>query len=87
MKYVVSVSKSYIHRGLHIHKPSTKKRWFIYYYDEDGQFHSEQVSYVKAMYFKKHKWRRLKYYCEICEKLFLLLAKSKKQLECPSCGY
>lgn len=35
-KYIVSVSKTYNHRGNHRHKSKTKKRWFIYYYDEDG---------------------------------------------------
>ena len=87
MKYVFSVAKTYLHRGKHRHKESTKKRWFIYYCNKEGHFYSEQVSFVKAMYYKKRKLRRLRYYCEMCEKLFVLVAKSKKELECPACGY
>lgn len=62
MKHIISVSKTYIHRGRHKHKPSTKKQWFVYYYDENGKFHSEKVSYLQAMYYKQQKLRRLKYY-------------------------
>lgn len=87
MKYVFSVSKTYIHRGLHRHKKSTKKRWFIYYYDEYQKFHSEMVSFSQAMYYKTKKLRRLKYYCEACDKLWLLFVKSRKQLECPECNF
>lgn len=86
MKYVISVAKSYIHRGKHKHKASTKKSWFVYYYDEDGLFHSEQVSFIKAMFYKNQKLRRLKYICTECGQTFLGLAKSPKQeLECPYC--
>ncbi len=68
------------------HKKSTKKYWFIYYFDEEGHFHSEQVSYLKAMYYKKQKFRRMKYICLECGQVFLGLAKSPKQeLDCPYC--
>lgn len=87
MKYIVSVSKTYIHRGLHRHKKSTKKRWFIYYYDLDGKFHSEQVSLAQAMYYKTKKLGRFKYYCEACDKLWILLAKSRKKLVCSECNF
>ncbi len=85
MKYVFSVSKTYKHRGQHRHKKSTKKHWCIYYCDELGRFGSEMVSFSQAMYYKTKKYRRLKYYCEACGKLFVLLAKSRKQLECHNC--
>jgi rubrerythrin len=87
MKNIISVSKTYIHRGRHKHKPSTKKQWFVYYYDENGKFHSEKISYLQAMYYKQQKLRRLKYYCENCGKFFLGLVKSpKQQVVCPNCG-
>lgn len=86
MKYVFSVAKTYLHRGKHRHKSSTKKRWFIYYYDEDQKFRSEQVSFAKAMYYKKNKFRRISYICTECGKMFVGLVKSKKQeLPCPFC--
>jgi len=86
MKYVVSVSKAYKHRGVS-HKKSTKKYWFIYYFDEEeGHFHSEQVSYLKAMYYKTQKLRRMKCICLEYGQVFVGLVKSPKQLvDCPYC--
>lgn len=86
MKLIVSVAKAYKHRGQHRHKKSTKKPWFIYFYDEDGKFHSEQVSFTQAMYYKTQKLRRLKYSCAVCGNLFVLLAKSRQELVCPICN-
>ena len=86
MKYVVSVSKTYKHRGLHRHRESTKKYWHIYYYDEDFTFHSEQVSFLKAMYYKGHKYYKRKFYCFECENIFVSLVKKRdKTVECPYC--
>ena len=86
MKYIVSVAKTYTHRGKHHHKPSTKKRWCIYYYDEEGHFRSKIVSYLQAMYFKTKKLRRLSYYCTDCRNSFFAFVKSKKDTpQCPFC--
>jgi len=86
MKYVVSVSKTYKHRGLHRHRKSTQKYWHIYYYDEEFVFHSEQVSYLKAMYYKTQKRKKLQYVCPECFNLFVVFVKSsKKELDCPYC--
>ncbi|AFS82629.1 hypothetical protein [Candidatus Nitrosopumilus sediminis] len=86
MKYVVSVSKTYIHRGNHRHKKSTKKRWHIYYYDEEGNFKTQRVSWLSAMYYKTQKRKRLKYICTYCGNVFLGFVKSyKEELECPYC--
>jgi len=35
MKYTISVSKTYKHRGSFRHKLSTKKHWFHYFYEND----------------------------------------------------
>lgn len=85
MKYIVSVSKTYIHRGNHRHKSDTKKRWFIYYY-EDDVFKTKQVSFLQAMYYKTKKHKRIKYVCIECGNMFLGFVKSAKdELECPYC--
>jgi len=79
MKYVVSVSKTYTHRGKHQHKSTTKKRWHIYYYDEDGNFRTERVNWLQALYYKTQKRKRLKYFCTECESVFLGFVKSNKE--------
>ena len=86
MKYVVSVSKTYIHRGKHNHKSNTKKRWFIYYY-EDGKFKSERVTWIQAMYYKIIKRRRIKYICTQCGEWFIgFVFSAKQKIECPNCS-
>jgi len=86
MKYIVSVSKTYIHRGNHKHRDSTKKHWHIYYYDEEGNFHTQRVNTLQALYYKTQKRKRLKYLCIECGNIFVGLVKSsKKELDCPYC--
>lgn len=70
MKYIVSVSKTYIRRGNHKHKPSTKKHWHIYYY-EDGKFKTKRVNTVQALFYKTQKRKRMKYICTECGGIFL----------------
>ena len=86
MKYVVSVSKTYIHRGKHNHRKNTKKRWHVYYYDEEGNFRTQRVNCLQALYYKTQKRKRLKYLCTECGNLFVGLVKSSKDdLDCPYC--
>ena len=86
MKYIVSVSKTYIHRGNHKHRDSTKKYWHIYYYDEYGKFNTKRVSLLQALYYKTQKKKRMKFVCDECETIFMVLVKSKnKIIPCPNC--
>jgi len=86
MKYVVSVSKTYIHRGNHRHKSDTKKKWFVYYYDEEGNFRTERINWLQALYYKTQKRKRLKYVCIDCGNVFLGFVKSSnEELDCPYC--
>ena len=85
MKYIVSVSKTYIHRGNHKHKSSTKKHWYIYYYEE-GEFKTKRVNTLQALYYKTQKRKRMKYICTECGEFFIGLVKShKEKLDCPYC--
>ena len=85
MKYVVSVSKTYIHRGNHRHKSDTKKHWHVYYYEE-GKFHMDRINFLQALYYKAQKRRRIKLMCPQCSRFFIGLLKSRKdKVECPYC--
>ena len=85
MKYIVSVSKTYIHRGNHKHRDSTKKRWHIYYY-EDNEFKTKRVSLLQALYYKTQKRKRMKFICDECGEIFQVLVKSKNEKRpCPNC--
>jgi len=63
-----------------------KKYWHIYYYDEECRFHSEQVGFLKAMYYKNHLWYKRYFICEDCLRKFVALVKKKaRTAECPNC--
>ena len=93
MKYVISVSKMYKHRGIHYHRSKTKKYWHIigYEYDdyeEQYKMFCEQVSWIKAMYYKCHKFKKLNMTCPSRKYTYMYLLKKEKHLEkqeCPRC--
>lgn len=85
MKYVVSVSKTHIHRGNHAHRSNTKKRWHIYYYDEEGNFRTKKVNWLQALYYKTQKRHRIQGVCQNCGQTWLFFVKSKREkLKCPN---
>lgn len=87
MKYVVSVSKTYIHRGNHRHKSKTKKRWHIYYYDEEGNFRTKKVNFLQALYYKTKKRHRIRGTCSKCNSVWVFFVKSRREkLKCPNCS-
>ena len=92
MMYVISVSKTYKHRGRFItHKPKTKKHWQIMYYDidedtEELKLQSKFVNPLHAFYYKFKKYYKRKFYCFECENFFVTLVKKRqKTAECPFC--
>ncbi len=92
MKYVISVSKAYKHRGRNIkHKPKTKKHWQIMYYEinedtEELVLKSKFVNTLQAWYYKLNRYYKRKFYCLECESVFeLLVKKRQKQANCPYC--
>lgn len=92
MKYVISVSKAYKHRGRFIkHKPNTKKHWQIMYYDIDEDteelvLQSKFVRFLTAWYYKFHKYYKRTFYCPECENTFVNLVKKKQKTSpCPYC--
>jgi len=93
MNYVISVSKMYKYRGNHYHRPKTKKYWHIIGYEYDGyeerpKMFCEQVSWIKAMYYKGHKYKKFHLVCPNCRKTYMFLVKKEKDLQkkdCPDC--
>ena len=83
----------YKHRGNHFHRRSTKKYWHIigYEYDdyeEEWKMFCEQVSWIKAMYYKCNKYKKFNLACPSCKNTYRLLVKNEKHLEkqeCPEC--
>jgi transcription initiation factor IIE alpha subunit len=92
-KIVISVSKSYIHRGKSLkHRDNTRKRWHVYYYefspaDRKYKLKSMRVNWLEALYYKAQRHHRYKYYCDECGSLVVAILKRRKSaLECPICA-
>ena len=94
MIYVISVSKTYKHRGRFItHKPKTKKHWQIMYYDidedtEELKLQSKFVNPLQAFYYKFKKYYKRKFVCVECGYVFEMLVKKRQHsidVECPNC--
>ena len=89
MKYTISVSKTYKHRGSFRHKRSTKKHWFHYFYtieDKIAELHCESINWLQAWFYKTRKWHRMKFVCVECGRTFPALVRSKTDtVDCPYC--
>jgi hypothetical protein len=89
--WVISVSKTYKHRGRNIkHRDNTRKVWQIMYYeyDEEGELklHQKYVNVLQAIYYKFHKYYKRKFYCTECEVFVeVLVKKNAKHVQCPFC--
>jgi len=90
--WIISVSKTYKHRGKNItHRINTKKYWQIMYYDfdenaEELKLYSKFVNPLQAFYYKLNKFYKRKFYCVDCGNIFEALVKKKqKTFDCPNC--
>ena len=91
--WVISISKTYKHRGKNVkHRQNTKKYWQIMYYDFDneGEFklYSKFVNHIQAFYYKLNKYYKRSFYCFECNNDFeALVKKRQKTFECPNCEF
>ena len=57
--YAIKVCKTYSHTTKRRNNKTKKSRYKLYFYSEDGQFHSKRISKIKAiwikLFIKKHK--------------------------------
>ena len=92
MKYIVSVSKTYKHRGNHGHKASTKKFWYVYYYEydeieEDWYLQTKQINAFLVPFYKSKQLYKRIFYCPECGvKFWALVKKNQQESECPYCS-
>ena len=91
MKYIISVSKTYKHRGKNIkHRQNTRKHWQIMYYDldEEGNWKlfSKFVNPLLALYYKTQKRHRIQGVCQRCGETWIYYIKSEHEnMLCPNC--
>lgn len=90
MRHVTSVSKMYKHRGIHYHRNKTKKYWHIIGYEYDDyeerwKMFCEQVSWIKAMFYKCNKSKKFHIICPRCKTRYMVLVRKYKDIENQEC--
>lgn len=84
---VLSVAKSYSNRGNHVHRRGTKKRWYLYYIDEDGTFKTRRINALEALYYKSKRVHRYLLNCPECGGLVRAFVRSlEDEVQCPYCS-
>ena len=81
MKLVISVSKTYKHRGKNInHRVKTKKYWHIFYYEydeinEEYVTYFDQVHWFTAVYYKFNKYKKIILHLPSCNIVYMNVFK------------
>ena len=87
-KITLAVCKEFKNSGtLRFHKEKTKKHWKHYFIDsDDGSFHTEWVSSVRALILKRNVWKKRTFICPECYYIFKGFSKKLTDTcECPRC--
>jgi len=79
---IVSVSYKKYHKTL---GKRAKRHPFLYYYDQDGVFHSKRISKIEAFFRKFQKKKRFRFICPTCNRVFQAFNQKKKEVKCPYC--
>lgn len=93
MKYVISVSKMYKHRGNHYHRSKTKKHWHVLGYEYDDweeryKMFCYPINCIQAWYYKQKKVKKFELVCPKCRNGVFCFGKKQKDIlkvECPVC--
>lgn len=89
--HVLSVAKSYKHRGGgHVHRRRTKRQWQIYYITDEGGFGSKLINPLMVPFYRSKVERYKLMECPACLGLYTAFYKKPEELEgipCPACSY
>lgn len=84
---VLSVAKSYSNRGNHRHRQGTKKRWYLYFIDDEGNFRTRRINALEALYYRGKKVHRYKIACPECGGVSIAFVRTLDgDANCPHCG-
>ena len=62
-----------------------KKYPFLYYYDQELNWHSKRISRLEAFFRKFQKKKRFKFTCPSCNRIFKAVNQKKNNIRCPYC--
>ncbi|HYL66077.1 MAG TPA: hypothetical protein VEU72_02880 [Nitrosopumilaceae archaeon] len=86
---VISVSKRWYHPRSEVRqhgKNGAKKRWFVFYFDEEYRFRTKRIHWSEVLWYKSQKHHKRRYICIRCgQKLIAFVRNPKETVECPYC--
>ena len=82
--YVKGVSKV-SQNGNRSAKKSKKRHYVVYYFLEDGSFHTQRIKWYEVPFYKAKICKQKSLTCEFCEKKFTFLIKKNEKPQCPNC--
>jgi hypothetical protein len=87
---VISVSKRWYHTRSEVRqhgKNGAKKRWFVFYFDEEGRFRTKRIHWSQVGWYKLHKSSKRRLICDTCGQKFIGYIRSDDQIvSCPYCN-
>ena len=83
---ILEVSRRYSHRGKGVrHRSGTKRQWYVFYLDEDGNFRVKKIHSILVSYYKSKICKRVKCFCAECQKQCLAYVKKASELSSVQC--
>ena len=86
---IISVSKRWYHSRSEVRqhgKNGAKKRWFVFYFDEEGIFRTKRIQWYQVGWFKLQKRHKRRFICIQCGRTLIAYVHNSTQvLECPYC--
>ena len=71
--YAIKVCKTYSHTTKRRNNKTKKSRYKLYFYSEDGQFHSKRISKIKAIWIKLFVKKHKVGFCKACGQKYINL--------------
>ena len=87
---VISVSKRWYHPRSEVRehgKNGAKKRWFVFYLNDEGKLRTKRINWSQVWYYKLQKRRKRTLICDTCDREFIGYIKSDtEEVACPYCN-
>lgn len=86
---VISVAKRWYHPHSEIKqhgKNGAKKRWFVFYFNEEGKLRTKRIHWCQVWWYKLHKRNKRTLTCTECNQKFIAFVRSDtEEVDCPYC--
>lgn len=85
---VISVSKRWYHPRSEVRqhgKNGAKKRWFVFYLDDEWKLHTKRIHWYEVWWFKLQKKHKRQFICLKCGQVWIAFVRNEIEIDCPDC--